>query len=138
MKLSSYLWQANVTEAKLKRVLMVSDRTLHRWQFNPPQKVLNVIDEISTSRTIPKVDSWNGYFFKGEKLILPNGDSLTAEDINVLRFEQRNRAIMMDHPDQIRSLKDHLQKQFDNKPILKISLVESISDTELENWSIAL
>jgi hypothetical protein len=134
--LSDHLYFYRMSKEHACKLFGRTPRTLKRWEKNPPDWVINIIKNLGGNNHIPSY--WSGWNFNGEFFCDPSGNKYHQNDINSLFIQRQLSESLVGDNLTIRSLKTHLEEQLRKQPVLKISLVEQTSNTELQHWSIAL
>ena len=134
--LSDYLLHYGISKKQACKIFDKQPSTIKRWDKNPPHWVINIIKIVGNQKNIPS--SWEGWYFKDDKIYDPDGNFYTQSSIRSLYMQNQLSRSLLGDTLEIRSLKTHLLDQLKKQPVLKISLVEQTTETQLQEWSIAL
>ena len=134
--LNDYLSYHGISKKEACELFGKSEKTLYRWNENPPAWVLRIIQLMGKKPAFP--DDWEGWYFDRDWLVDPAGNSYHLKDINALFWQRQFFRSTVGNQSDILTLKNHLEKQLKKQPVLEITLVESGSKEEIRSWSIAL
>ena len=121
--LSSYLFKNNLSKERLCKLICKSERTLRRYENDPPSWVVNIIEEFGNKKAIPK--SWDGWYFDDGFLFDSDGNGFQKDEIRgIFMTRQLSRNLIGDTGNVV-SLKNELEE--------KLKLLDSTITINLEN-----
>ena len=134
--LFDHLTYHGISKKEAAKLFGKSEKTLYRWNENPPDWVLRIVQLLGQKPSFP--DLWNGWYFDSEFICDPAGNKYHINEVSTIFWTRQLIESLTGSTFEIYSLKGHLEKKLKKQPVLKISLVESSTNDELKQWSIAL
>lgn len=136
--LSDYLCYHKITKEDACKLFGRTDRTLARWENEPPEWAIRIIKLLGHSNKQLFIDEWENWYFDKDYLVDDSGNKYNIAEIRAIFYTRQLTDTLTGDQMVVRSLKQRLEKQLKHQPVLKISLVEGDTKEELKAWSIAL